>query len=446
MPLSIRRAARLAPPLLALFFAAGSGCKSQDELQVQQAQDFAVELTNKGRAALADKRHADAVRLFTQAAQMHPAEPQGWLLVAEAQKQSGNEAAAVMALKQAEAVAGKADPAVRRQRADLYRQMGQTKDAIALFVELRDQNLLTDAETLELAHLQARIGDVEGAWASLESVQKRKPDDLEAKAVEAEILLLKGEEVLGARLLDRLVSDAPQLASARIGRARYFFANGLANEALQDLSEVSGEAAVNPELIALKARVLLSLKKNAEALEVLKPLSESKPKDADLSCLLAETYLALGRTEEAQALVDRALAAKPGFSRALYVRGRSKEAGGDLKGANADYQAAVKSDPGFAPALSRSWPLWLHLGEKFEAVSALEQLTLINEASPDEKLALVQLYVELDEKPTRAKALLEDAAKKKPGDPRLKELRARVAKMKTGKPKKSGIIIMRRGK
>lgn len=433
--------------LAAAALLAGAGCKNEHERQVEQTADRSVELTNKGRAALADKRYAEAVRLFNEVTTLTPTETAPYRLLAEAHKRSGNQAAAMMALKQVEALGGKADPALKREKAELHKQMGQRKDAIALLIELRELNQLTDAETLELAHLQARGGDVEGAWTSLEAVQKRKPDDPEAKAIEAEVLLLKGEEVLGARLLDRLVTDYPEQASARIARGRYFFANGLAAEALQDLEALKGEAAKERELVALKARVLLSLKKLDEALEILKPLSDADPRDADLACLLAETLLLLERGEEAEQLVEQALAVRPDFARALYVRGRSKEAGGNAKAALADYQAAIKADPSFSQALSRMWPIYEHQGEKGEAIAALERLVVMQEASPDEKLALVTLYVAVNDNPTRAKALLADAAKKKPDDPRLKDLKAKVAKMKTGvKPKGSGIIIMRRGK
>lgn len=422
-------------------------CKNEREMQVEQTVDRSIELTNKGRAALADKRYQDAVKLFSEVTNLTPTDAQIYLLLAEAQKRAGNEAAAVMALKQAEALVGKADPAVRRERAGLYQRMGQTKDAIALFSELRDANQLTDPETLGLAHMQARSGDIDGAWASLESVQKRKPDDPEAKAIEAEVLLLKGEEVLGARLLDRLAQDYPQQASARLARARYFFANGLAAEALQDLDQVTGEAAKDPELVALKARMLLSLKKYDDTLAILKPLADANPKNADFACLLAETLLMLNRTEEAEALVDQAVALRPDFARAIYVRGRSQEANGQLPAAIKSYEEAMKADPAFAQALSRLWPMYEHQGQKGEAIAALERLVVLKEASPDEKLALVTLYVSINDNPTRAKALLEDVARKKPGDPRIKELKAQVAKMKTGKVVKNhGIIIMRRGK
>jgi tetratricopeptide (TPR) repeat protein len=434
--------------LAALSLLTATGCKNEQETQIEQAQDRTAALTNQGRSRLADGKYGEAVRAFSEVTTLQPTDSSAWLLLAEAHKRQGNGAAALMALKQAESLLGKSDPAVRRERAELYKKLGQNKDAIAVLAELRDANQLTDPETLDLAHLQARVGDIDGAWKSLEQVQKRKPDDPEAKAIEAEVLLLKGDEVLGARLLDRLAQDYPMQASARIARAHYFFANGLANEALQDLEQIQGDSLQNPEYVALKARILNELKKYDEALLILKPLAEANPKDADLACLLAETLLLLDKKEEAEALIDQALAARSDFPRALYVRGRSREAT-NLKAAIEDYEEAIRIDPRFSQAASRLWPIYEQQGQKGQAIAVLEKLLVMQEASPEEKLFLVALYCSVNDNPTRAKKLVEDVAKKRDkNDPQIKELRTCVKNIKTGTKKKNdfGIIIMRRGR
>src|SRR5439155_16342256 len=101
---------------------------------------------------------------FRAAASRAPTDPGPWLALADAYKQIGNDAAAVLALKQAESLTAGDDPALKRQRAELYRRMGQTKDAIATLLELRDANLLSGDETLVLARLQAQSGDVKGGY------------------------------------------------------------------------------------------------------------------------------------------------------------------------------------------------------------------------------------------------------------------------------------------
>ena len=247
--------------------------------------------------------------------------------------------------------------------------------------------------------------------------------------------------------MDRLLSENPTLVAARVLRARYFMQNGYAEVALKDLELVPEEASKNSEIVMLKARAFNNLKRYQEAADVLQPMVEANPRDADLVGLLAETELYLGKVESAQAKVDQALGLRPNFPRALYVRGRTLEVQGDLKAAAEQYQFALKSDPSFAPALSRVWPIYEHRGEKIEAMSALERLFFMNEATIDEKIELASLYVDTGSHPERAKKLLAEAFRVQPDNPRAKELKGRVGKISgggNGNGNSGGVQIIRK--
>ena len=419
-------------------------CKDPELLAAETKARTASDLTTKGRIALADGNAEQAISLFKQAASSAPQDAAIYLLLARAQKQAGNDGAAVLAIKQAEDLGARNDPAVKRERAELYRRMGHPKEAITTLLELRDAKQLTDGEMLQLAQLQAHSGDAEAGYKTLEKVQALQPDNVEAKVVEAEILLLSGDEVLAAKLMDRLLEENPTLVAARVLRARYFMQNGYPQVALEDLQLVPEEAAKKTEIVALKARVLNNLKRYQEAAEVLQPMVEENPRDADLVAQLAETELYLGKVDAAQAKVDQALAIRPRFARALYVRGRTLEVQGDLKAAAEQYQHALKSDPSFAPALSRVWPIYEHRGEKTEAMSALERLFFMNEATIEEKVALATLYADTGSQTERGKKLMNEAVRVQPDNARFKELKARLSKAGGGNGNKGGVQIIRK--
>lgn len=436
--------------LLVAFSLLLCACKDAEQVAAESKQTAAADATTKGRIALAAGDAETALASFKVASSHAPQDPNIYLLLARAHKLAGNDGASVLAIKQAEELGMRNDPAVKRERAELYRRMGQTKEAISAFLELRDAKQLTDAEMLDLALLQAHNGDAESGYKTLERVQQLDPDNVDAKVVEAEILLLSGDEVLAAKLMDRLLTDTPALVGARVLRARYFMQNGYSDVALQDLELVPEDSAKKPEIVMLKARVLNNLKRYQEASDVLTPMVEANPRDADLVALLAETELYLGKVEQAQAKVDQALAIRPKFARALYVRGRTLEVQGDLKAAAEQYQYALKSDPGFAPAISRVWPIYEHRGEKAEAMAALERLFFMNEASLDEKIALATLYVDTGSHTERAKKLVAEAVRVQPDKPGLKELKARVGKLPGSGggngDGKSGVMIIKKKK
>lgn len=425
--------------------ATAAACKDQETVAAQAKLKVSQEQITAGRAALATGQFDRAIVAFKAAVSAAPEDPTAHVLLADAYKQSGNEAAAVLALKQAEDLTSGNDPVLRRQRAELYRRMGQTALAIKTMVGLRDANQLTDEEVLVLARMQAHSGDVEDAWRTLERVQVRKPDDPAAKVVEAEILLINGDELLAAKLMDRLLTQHPDLTGARVLRARYFLNNGFSEMADQDLSAITGAPALDPGVITLKARVLNQLKRYEEALEVLKPLVDANPRDADLLAQLAETKLNVGQFTEAHALVDQALALRPKFARALYVRGRALEAQGELKLAADNYQHALKSDPSFGPALSRIWRIHQHRGDKTEAMSALERLLFMNDASIEEKATLAEMYAEGRTHLERGRKLIDEALRHDAENPRYKQIKAALGKAGAG-THKPGIVIIKGGR
>lgn len=415
------------------------GCKDRHtaaaEARVKQAQ----ELMAQGRAALHRGDPDRAVAAFQQAGALLPKDPAPQERLADAYEQAGNEPAAVLTLKQAEALSPPGDrPALVRRRAELHRRMGQLKLAIQTFLELQALEPLSPADVFTLARLQASTGDTDAAFKTLEQVQRKNPDDRDAKVVEAEILLAAGEELLAAKLMDRLVSEHPAFTGARVLRARYFLASGYPDLAHDDLGLVPAQDARRPEVVELKARVLNRLKKHEDAVRVLEPLLDEKPRDAELLSLLAETHVALGNLEQADALLNRALSSRPRFPRALFVRGRAFEVRGDLAKAAASYERAIDASPTFAPALSAIWRVYLARGDKAEAMSALERLLYVGEASLEEKVSLAELYAETRSRLDRGRKLIAEALRREPHNARYKAIQAAL-----GKERPSGITIIR---
>jgi tetratricopeptide (TPR) repeat protein len=420
-------------------------CRDPDQQDAADRQLSLQQTLSKGRAELQAHNTEAAIGLFTKATSIAPNDPLPHLLLAQAQREAGNDAAAVMALKHAEELGAKTDPVVRRERAELYRRMGQMAAAIATLTEMRDMNQLTDGELLMLAKMQARSGDTDAAWKTLERVQSKKPDDPDAKVAEAEILLVKGDEVFAAKLMDRLLSENPQLTSARLLRARYFLTNGYADMADQDLGQIGPEGQKDPDVVLLKARVLNALKRYDDAATLLQPLVDRDPRDSDLMCQLAETKLLAGHVEEAQTLVDQALAQRENFPRALYVRGRAFEEQKDKRGAYDNYLFALKTDPNFQPVLSRIWRIYREKDRKAEAMGALEKLLFMKEATPEERRALAELYSETGLNLDRGRKLVDELLKATPDDADLKELRKKLGRDKP-KPQGPQVQIIRKHK
>jgi tetratricopeptide (TPR) repeat protein len=437
MPLRILRLT----PLLALLLPLA--CKDPETAAVQARTSSYESKMAEGRTLLAANQPARAARVFRSAANTAPENVEPLLLMAEAYRAAGDEAQAILAFKEAEALAPGSDPAIQKQMAELYRRQGHLEQAIDTLEGLRDAEQLTHTELLALARDQARTGDTEGAFKSLEPIQRERPDDPDAKTVEAEILLIRGEELLAAKLMDRLIEENPGLIEARLLRVRYFFNSGYAAEALQDLSGLTGKDALLPEVVMLRARILTQLERHAEVDAELTRFTEEHPDHAEALAQLAETKLMLNNPSEAQQLVDKALRLRAQYPRALYVRGRALELQGDKRGAEEHYGYTLNADPRFAPALSRVWRMQHEAGLKSEARQTLERLYRLGEASVEEKVTLASLYADSRTNLEKGRKLIDEALQREPGNPRYVAIKAALTRAGPKKKSGSGILIMR---
>ncbi len=421
-------------------------CKDAETVSVQRRDQTAQAKLEQGRELLSSGQAELAVKVFGEAAGLMPESTEPLLLLADAQRQAGNSGAAILTLKQAMALNPAEGPDIKRKIAARHEQDGRLSEAIALLLELRDTDELGDLDILKLAHLQTLEGQHQAAFQTLERIQRERPDDVAAKVVEAEILLAKGDEVLAAKLMDRLLEEQPALTAARILRARYFLRSGFAQYAEQDLAQVQGEEASLPEVVTLRAQVLLALERIEEAEKLLSDAVTHYSQNADLLARLAEVKLLLGRPTEALALVERALRAQPESARALYVRARALETQGDLGRAKEDYGNALGMNPRFAPALSRMWRLQRQAGAPQQALSSLEQLLEVGEASLEEKAALAELYAELRLKPEQGLKLIGEALKRDPTNFQYLDTQKALKKLVPRKKKSSGPLIIRGGR
>jgi tetratricopeptide (TPR) repeat protein len=420
-----------------------AACKDPELAAVHKRVETYESKLAEGRTFMAANQPERAAKAFRAAANMARDNVEPLLLLAEAYRANGDEGPAILALKEAEAIAPGSDPSIQKQMADLYLHQGHIDQAISTLKVLRDEKSLTDPELLALARLQARSGDLEGAFKSLEPIQAERPDDPDAKVVEAEILLKKGEELLAAKLMDRLIEEHPGLIEARLLRVSYFLNSGYAEVAEQDVASITGRDARRPEVILMHARVLSRLGKHEEVSNLLTQLAEDHPENIEGLGMLAEAKLLLGKNSEAQALVDKVLKMRARYPRALYVRARALEAQGDRAGALEHYGYALSADPRFAPALSRMWRMHKEVGRKQEALDALERLYLTGEASLEEKVTLADLYADGKSQLERARKIVDELLAREPGNPRYVALKAALAPPPPPKKKGPGIVIMR---
>src|SRR5207244_762521 len=89
---------------------AAAACKDPETAAALAKEQAAQQAMEQGKSALLSGEYERAIGQFKAAASNAPTDPGPWLALADAYKQIGNDAAAVLALKQAESLTAGDDP------------------------------------------------------------------------------------------------------------------------------------------------------------------------------------------------------------------------------------------------------------------------------------------------------------------------------------------------
>ena len=311
-----------------------------------------------------------------------PDDPRAYLLLAEAERGAGNETAAILALKRGQG----ADQDVslrssKRELVELFRRSGNPAQAVNVLSQLKESNDLTDDDVLMLAKLEAQQGQFTAAFDTLRTIYLKRPDDPKAKVLEAEVLLLSGRRAAG-----RQVDGSPG------GRGEPARGPRVARPLLLERRLPGERAAGFGGHHRRRRAVARGDGDQGPRVERAQALRRSGSRAARTACRTTpRTQTCWRNSPRPSCTWDRPPTLKPwstrpsppspGF-RARCTCGRapwSNRASSRRPLRTTSTRCAL--DPAFGPALSRMWRIYDHRGQRAEAMSALERLFFMNQAT-----------------------------------------------------------------
>jgi tetratricopeptide (TPR) repeat protein len=412
-------------------------CKNEQQKEAIARDIEAVDALRQGRTALAKQRYAEAIDWFKKSLADHPDEVATYLLLAESYRRSGDSAVALLTLKQARGLLAQDDPSLSRAMIDLYLETKEPKHAIEELQKLSKADLLTEVELLQLTRLLAREGSTEEAFQVLNTIQKRAPDDVDAKVAEAEVLMAAANETLAGKLLDRLVQENPAVTSVRMARAKFFLSKGKPELSQEELENIATVDMRRGDVVALRVKSLNASGHADKSETLLTELVEIDAEDVQSQSLLASTLFVLQKYDEAKAMVDKVLTAHPQDGRSLVVRAQLERQRNRVAQATEAVAAALQMDPDFPEALALSAELDTEAGRTLPALEKLNRLVFLNEATQAQKLSLAQLLLEARTDAPRCKRIVEEILESDAKNKTALALKAKVDKLLAGKTKKA---------
>lgn len=171
-------------------------------------------------------------------------------------------------------------------------------------------------------HMQKAIeyqqsGDSKAAIIELKNVLKQEPDNSNARWMLGNLYLEVGDGESAIKELSRAVQLGIKGAENEHPLVRAYFMRGRFQDALDQLEGEEKTA----EVLVLRGQGLLGLKKTEEAKSEFEAALEMDAASLDALLGLATIHLQLGDTDNGLAQVEKALAVDNGFSRAWLLKG-----------------------------------------------------------------------------------------------------------------------------
>ena len=416
----LRESALAAVLLLALLGTAAcrervSGPREPLEADLSSFQPAAIAKIEPLRAAVREDPSADtwgrlgiayyaneiptlAKACLVEATKRAPGDARLWYVLARAQADLGDEAAALAAIERC--------IALRPDSSTALLQKGNV---------LLDRGEL-DAAARAFAAARAAAPEDPGGWIGLARVHLQRDENEPA----IEILLVLHEEQPGNAYVNGLLSTAYRQAG-RADLAQQFVPDG---GGLEPRATSPWDA----EIYSLKADTFLvrwyraaALRDNgklAEAIPLFEELIEEEPGNTAIAVLLAGSYLDAGRVADAGRAYARALAVEPEHRLALLGRARVQARQGRMPEALATVEAVLARHPSYGRAYFIKGSLLNEDGDRAGALEAYRRSLALDERNPGTRMAIGLLELDLErwddaratfEKATTASSVAADA-------------------------------------
>lgn len=181
--------------------------------------------------------------------------------------------------------------------------------------------------------------------AATEEELARSPDDLALRRLHAYALVELGRRERGLQEFEEILRRDPLDGETGWAEVITLVQLGRHEQALARLDQLPAPISLVPAVVALRARLLLTLGQKEAAVAAAMDAARLNPEQIDVRLALVEALTATGRQDEAQKEVDGLLLEHPDDPLVLTVRGRLQHDIGDVTGAAETLRRAVQVGP-----------------------------------------------------------------------------------------------------
>src|SRR6266550_2639123 len=205
--------------------------------------------------------------------------------------------------------------------AEFKMQTGDTEEAKRYLQDLTKQA----RDFIGAWVLQARLAQLDKKYddvtALLQNVFSRDPDNIEARVIQAQALLGKGDVKQGTEILERAEKSFQNNPLIKYQLALAYLQGRNASQAINELEQAIKITPNYVVAIVLLAQVRLRASDPQSAIAPLEAALQLRPDVMQVRMLLADAYQALGRSEDAASLIREQIKQTPQDSQSYLVLG-----------------------------------------------------------------------------------------------------------------------------
>jgi tetratricopeptide (TPR) repeat protein len=306
--------------------------------------------------------------------------------------QAKQDAQAEQYLKQASSLN---DRPARLALADFYVRSSRINEALALVETIPGDDPDVGAN-LRAAEISVQAGKRKEALDRAEKVLAKQPKNARALQVKARVLLADGDVVEALNLARQSVALDGVSREARMTLAEALATTGRLVEAFDQYSDAWRGNTRDPVAAKALAKVALALGRHGIAVDLANQSLRLKPGDPEAAVILARGTLRLGKTEAAEKALAPFMATKATSAEILALEGEIQAAKGRSDLARAAFIKALQLKPDLVEALDGLVTAEIKTGDVRGAKVQVEQA--LSKRPKDPSLLLLVAKVALAEK------------------------------------------------
>lgn len=354
----------------------------------------------------------------------------GWSVLSRLYLTTGNHKEALIPARRAWEMQSQ-NPTLTQIYAIVLQLNGKSKQAVRMYEQLYRMDPTDQETTARMVELYREIGNLDDAIALLDEMARQGGNGKPAVQMQKALLLWELKRFQDASdLLQKLAKDYPDS-----DRVKYLAAIGLERteqwkEALAAYEAVPGNSNYRYHSDFRRVVILKQLKRYDEAAALGRQLVENQQADWDAWGMLSGVYADADRFKDAVEAADTGWKKFPARPRLLFLKGVYQEKAGDRDGCITTMRDVIAKDPTNSSAFNYLGYLFVEKSENLDEAEALIKKAL--ELKPDDGFyldSLGWLYYQKKEY-DKAVATLEKALKIEPKEGVIMEHLGDVKKVK----------------